>query len=202
MLSSLAGNSFLVLTVLVFVAVLLLLESLYVLWRSHKGPQAQKLQKRLHALSATRDRSSQTQLLKQRMLSELPTLERHLQSLPRMRGLDRVILQSGLNWTVSKLLLVSAVLGAVVWLAIVMVAHQSMFVGAVAGALLGAAPLMYLHYRRSRRMAKIEGQLPEALDLMTRALRAGHAFSSTLKMTGEEMTEPIRGGTRRGRRSC
>ena len=52
-----------------------------------------------------RDRTPQTQLLKQRMLSELPTVERYLQSLPRMRALDRVILQSGLNWTVSKLLL-------------------------------------------------------------------------------------------------
>ena len=42
-------------------------------------------------------------------------------------------------------------------------------------------------------MAKIERQLPDALDLMTRALRAGHAFSSALKMAGEEMAEPIAG---------
>lgn len=193
MLPSLMGNSFLVLTVLVFVAVVLFLESLYLVWRSHKGPQAQKLHKRLRALSATRDRTTQTHLLRQRMLSELPMLEHYLQSLPRMRRLDRVILQSGLNWTVSKLLLGSAALGAVAWLAVSLATQQSVLVGAAAAAILAAVPLMYLHYRRSQRMSKIERQLPDALDLLTRALQAGHAFSSTLKMAGDEMAEPIAG---------
>ena len=193
MLTFFTGNSFLVMVVLVFVAVMLLLEGLYVMWRSHRGPEAKKLNSRLHALAATRDRSLQTQLLKQRMLSELPILERYLQSLPRVRGLDRVILQSGLNWTVSKLLLGCAGLGAVAWMAMMMGAHQSILVGAVAGAVLGATPLMYLHYQRSQRMAKMERQLPDALDLITRALRAGHAFSSALKMAGEEMPDPVAG---------
>jgi len=187
------GNSFLVLEVLVFVAVLLLLESLYVMWRSHRGPEAMKLQRRLHSLSATHDRSVQTQLLRERMLSELPMMERLLQSLPRVRGLDKVILQAGLDWSVSKLLLSCLVLGVVGLIAVVAGAHQTILVGAAAGAMLGAAPFMYVHYRKSQRLAKIERQLPEALDLITRALRAGHAFSSALKMTGEEMAEPVAG---------
>ena len=62
MLTSLMGNSFLVMSVLVFVAVLLLLESLYVTWQSHRGPEATKLQARLHVLSAVRDRTPQTRL--------------------------------------------------------------------------------------------------------------------------------------------
>jgi tight adherence protein B len=193
MLTFFTGNSFLVMAVLVFVAVMLLLESLYVMWRSHRGPEAKKLNSRLHALAATRDRSLQTQLLKQRMLSELPILDRYLQSLPRVRELDRVILQSGLNWTVSKLLLGCAALGAVAWMAMMTGAHQSILFGAVAGVVLGAMPLMYLHYRRSQRIAKMERQLPDALDLMTRALRAGHAFTSALKMAGEEMADPVAG---------
>jgi tight adherence protein B len=193
MLTSLVGNSYLVMLVLVFVAVLLLLEGLYVMWRSHRGPQAMKLKTRLHALSATHDRSQQTQLLRQRMLSELPMMERFLQSVPRVRGLDRIILQSGLDWTVSKLLLACLVLAVVAWAAIVMGAHQSMLLGAAVGAVLGAGPLLYVHYMRSQRLAKLERQLPDALDLLTRALRAGHAFSSALKMAGEEMPQPIAG---------
>ena len=191
MLNYLTGNSFLVIVVLVFVAVLLLLESLYVMWRSHRGPEAMKLQARLHALSATRDRTPQTQLLRQRMLSDLPIMERFLQSLPRIRAVDRMILQSGLSWTVSKLLLACVVTGVLVWVATAMGAHQSLLMGAAAGLVLGSAPLMYVHYMRSQRLAKLERQLPDALDLITRALRAGHAFSSALKMAGEEMTEPI-----------
>ena len=105
MLTSLAGNSFLILAVLVFVAVMLLLESLYVMWRSHRGPEAKKLQVAParavgDAATAPRRRSCSSSACS----ASCPLLERYLQSLPRMRGLDRVILQSGLNWTVSKLL--------------------------------------------------------------------------------------------------
>jgi tight adherence protein B len=189
----LTGNSFLVLVVLVFVAVLLLLESLYVTWKSYRGPQAMKLQSRLHALSATHDSTQQTQLLRQRMLSELPLMERFLESIPRLRGLDRFILQSGLNWTVSKLLLACLVGGIVGWSVMMVGLHQPIMFGALAGLVLGAAPLMYVNYRRSQRLAKLERQLPDALDLITRALRAGHAFSSALKMAGEEMSQPIAG---------
>ena len=193
MLSSLMGNSYLVMVVLVFVAVLLLLEGLYMMWRSYRGPEATKLETRLHALSATHDRTQQTQLLRQRMLSELPAMERILQSIPRMRALDRTIVQSGLDWTVSKLLLGCLGMGVVGWLAMAVGAHQPMLMGAAAAAVLGSAPLMYVYYRRGQRLAKLERQLPDALDLITRALRAGHAFSSALKMAGEEMTDPIAG---------
>jgi tight adherence protein B len=193
MLTSLAGNSFLVMVVLVFVAMLLLLEGLYLMWRSHRGPAATKLQTRLHALAAVRDRTSQTRLLRQRMLSELPVMERFLQSVPRVRALDRALLQSGLDWTVSTVLLACLIVGAVVLVATAMGAHQSWLFSAAAGAVLGATPLMYVYYARGKRMAKLERQLPEALDLMIRALRAGHAFSSALKMAGEEMAEPLAG---------
>lgn len=196
MLTSLMGNSFLVMAVLVLVAVLLLFESFYLLWRSKRGPKARKLQGRLQALSATSDRSAQVQLLKQRMLSELPLMERWLQSAPRLRLLDRVILQSGLNWTVGKLLFGCGSLGLAVFVALAVGAHRSMLFAAVAGAAAGSTPLMYLFYRRRQRMAKMERQLPDALDLMTRALRAGHAFSSALKMAGEELPEPVAGELR------
>lgn len=193
MLSSFFGNAYLIMVVLVFVAVVLLLEGLYVMWRSYRGPEAMKLETRLHALSATRDRSPQTQLLRERMLSELPVMERFLQRVPRMRGLDKIILQSGLNWTVSKLLLACLVLGALAWAAMMLAARQTLLVGFVAGVVVGSAPLMYVYYMKSKRMAKLERQLPDALDLMVRALRAGHAFSSALKMAGEELQQPLSG---------
>lgn len=193
MLSFLTGNSFLVLAVLVFVAVLLLLEGLYMLWRSHKGPQASQLKRRLQALSAARDRSHQARVLKDRMLSELPLLERLLRRVPRAHGIDRFILQSGLSWTVSRLLLASAGLGIAGVMATSSLAHQPMLTALAVGCILAAVPALFVHHRRGRRLARIERQLPDALDLITRALRAGHAFSSALKMTGEEMPEPIAG---------
>ncbi len=186
-------NSFLILAVLVFVAVLLLLEALYVMWRAYRGPEATKLQSRLQALSSTRDHTQQTQLLKQRMLSEMPMLERYIQSIPRIRVLDRNILQSGLNWTVSKFLMGSLVMAAIGWFAISGALHQSMAMGAIGALVIGSLPFLYIQYKKNQRMSKMERQLPEALDLIGRALRAGHAFSASLKMVGEEMAEPLAG---------
>jgi tight adherence protein B len=190
------SNDFLVFTVLAFVAILLLMEGLYFVWRARRGPEARKLQGRLRALSASRDSSLQAHVLKERLMSELPMLQRRLQSLPRLRGLDRFILQSGLNWTVAKLLLGSAVLGLFGWMAVAGPLNQTHLTGMAAAAVLASLPLMYLHYMRNRRLRKIEQQLPDALDLITRALRAGHAFSAGMKMAGEEMMEPIAGELR------
>ncbi|SFH93203.1 tight adherence protein B [Collimonas sp. OK307] len=193
MLQSLGGNVFLIIAVLVFVAVVVFLEGFYMMWKSYRGPQAKKIAKRLQALSASLDQTKQSQLLKQRMLSEIPVFERILLNLPRARSLDKFILQAGLDWTVSKLLLSCLALGVAGCLTMTSLIHQTILLGAPVGIALAALPLLYVRYKRSRRLTRIEQQLPEALDLVTRALRSGHAFSSGLQMIGDEMAEPIAG---------
>jgi tight adherence protein B len=191
MWKDIGGNAFLVVAVLVFVAVLLLLEALYLIWKSYKGPEAKKLEKRLRALSASHDATAQAQLLKERMLSEVPAFQRLLFSIPRAHSLDKFILQSGLNWTVSKLLLSCAGFGVIGLVLMTGMAHQPILLSVAAAAALAALPLLYLQHKRSGRLDKLERQLPDALDLVTRALRSGHSFSSGLQMIGEEMAEPI-----------
>lgn len=195
MSSFLSSHSFVVIIALVFVAVLLLLEALRVLWKQYKSPEAKRLERRLRALSAAHDRSAPTKLVKERALSDIPRLQRALQRTPRAYQLDRVIVQSGLEWSVSGLLLGCAILFAFGALAAVML-RQPMALAIALGAVLGVLPLMYLQRKRHLRLALMERQLPEALDLMTRALRAGHAFSSGLQMAGDELAEPIAGELR------
>lgn len=191
MLQNMDGNFFLILSVLVFVAVMLLLEGLYMMWNSYKGPEAKKVTRRLQALSAASDDSVQAKLLRQRMMSELPFMERFLYGLPRMHQLDKMLLQAGMRWTVSRLLLTCAASGSITFLALYSYLLQPFLFSALAALAMTVAPLLYVRRKRARRMAKMERQLPDALDLMTRALRAGHAFSSGLQMIGEEMQEPI-----------
>lgn len=194
-MQSLLANDFLVLTVLVFVAIMLLLESAYIVWRGQHGPQARKVQSRLRVLSSTHDGSAQTQLIKQRLVDELPAVQRQLQSL-RLQRLDSFLLQSGLGWTISKLMILCATMGIGGWLVVGGVLRQTLLTALAAGVLVAALPLLYVSFRRDRRLKKIETQLPDALDLITRALRAGHAFGSGLKMAGDEMAEPISGELR------
>jgi tight adherence protein B len=193
MLQSIIGNSFLTLLLLIAVAVVLLIEGLYLMWVSQNGAEARKLHRRLRALSVSRDNTQQARLLKQRTIGQVPLIERVLLGLPKARGLDRFLLQAGLDWAASKLLLSCALLGVTGWAVLTISFRQTWLVGVIASGVLAALPLLYVHRRRHRRLGRMEQQLPEALDLMTRALRSGHAFSAALKMVGEELTEPVAG---------
>ena len=193
MFDNLIGDTLVILAVLVFVTVLMVIEGLYLLWRSYRGGDAKKIDKRLQALSASGDRSAQARLVRDRMLSDAPWMQQVLLKLPRVHSLDRFILQAGLQWTVSHVLLAGALSGVLAFFAIASLANQHAWIAMLAGAASAALPLLYLSYRRGRRLAHIERQLPDALDLVTRALRAGHSFASSLQMIGDEMSEPIAG---------
>jgi len=189
----LVNNSFFPLfALLAFVAVVLLIEALYMIWNSYKGPEAKKIEQRLRALSASFDTSARAAVLKNRMLSEVPAIDRLLLAMPRAHTLDRLLLQSGLDWTVAKLLFVSLLSTAVLYAALSF-AHLAPLIHMAAT--LGAAlpPLAYVQWKRRRRLRRMEQQLPDALDLIGRAMRAGHALPSGLQMAGEEMADPIGG---------
>jgi tight adherence protein B len=179
------------LSALVFVAVILLLEGLYLMWQTYRGPQAKKIQRRLTDLSGAADGTAQARLLRERMLSALPPFQRFLLGLPRAHQLDRMLLQANLNWTVAHLLLACAAAGAGAFLAVTALLHQPAVGALLCGAGASVLPLAWVRRRRARRLAKLEQQLPDALDLLGRALRAGHAFGVSLQMVGEEMAEPI-----------
>jgi tight adherence protein B len=179
------------LSVLVFIAVMLLLEGLYLMWKTYKGPEAKKIQQRLQALSAAGDGSANSHVLRERMMSELPPLQRFLLSLPRAHQLDRILLQADLNWSVANLVLGCLAMGAAGYLVTTSLLHQPFLLGVMVAGPCTWLPLAWVGRRRSRRLARLEQQLPDALDLLGRALRAGHAFGTGLQMIGEEMAEPI-----------
>ena len=184
-------GGFVIVSVLVFIAVMLLLEGLYLLWNSHRGPQARKVAQRLRVLSAATDTSTPTRLLRTRMLSELPGVERILLRMPRAHRLDRLLLQANLRWTVSRFVLSCVAAGMLAFALVATLLHQELLEAMLAGAGVASAPLAYVIRRRALRLRKLEMQLPDALDLLMRALRAGHALGAGLQMIGQEMTEPI-----------
>jgi|SoiMethySBSTD1v2_1073268.scaffolds.fasta_scaffold05735_5 tight adherence protein B len=104
-------------------------------------------------------------------------------------GLSRLIEQSGVKATSSGILVVSGALGLLGMLGVLMFAPS--VAAAPAGLLLGALPILYLMNRRGARIKKFEEQFPEALDLLARALRAGHAFQTSLGMVADELAEPV-----------
>jgi tight adherence protein B len=92
--------------------------------------------------------------------------------------------------TVSKFLLISGVLAGAGALLGMLVRVPMMFLPLIA-ITFGALPLFWLYLRRRRRLARFAKQLPEALELISRALRAGHSLASGFNLVAEEMGEPI-----------
>jgi tight adherence protein B len=176
--------------VLGFFAVVLFLEGVFLTWNAYKGPEKTRIAKRLQAISAGGSSSQSSTLAKQRLLAKSPGLQSILLSIPRIQLLDRLLLQSGVNLSVAAFLgltVVAALLGVLVAVFLGMPLILLIVVAIAAGAI----PMMYILRAKSKRMIVIENQLPDALDLMGRAMRAGHAFPSALRMVGNEMPEPI-----------
>lgn len=98
--------------------------------------------------------------------------------------------QAGLKMNVSSFLLFSGCLGLIAYLIAATLSHM-LFVGFIAGGLVMFLPYMYGRWKRTKRIAKFEEQFPESIDLVARALRAGHALPTGLGMVGDEMPAPV-----------
>lgn len=181
---------YLVFVVLGFLAVVMLLEGLYLTWNAYRGPEARRIERRLQALSAGAHDLVAAPLIKKRMLSGMPALDQLLMRLPRVHVLDRFLLQSGTGISVASFLGVALALAALTGAAGTLAglpAAVSFILALAAVAAWGA----YVQHRRLQRMLVIDRQLPDALDLMARAMQAGHAFSSALRLVGTEGPQPI-----------
>ncbi len=110
--------------------------------------------------------------------------------IPILRDMAVMLRQAGLTWTVPTFLLTSlgAALSIGSALAVLAPSTMAFVVGAVAG---GAAPVLYVRRRRQQRIMAFEEHFPEAVDLLTRAIRAGHPLSAGMKMVAEEAPEVV-----------
>ena len=192
-LTGLSGNLFSAFILLAFIALVLLLEGLYLTWNAYRGPEARKIERRLRAMSAGGSGGAEASILKQRLLSEAPTLQRWVLGLPRIGELDKLLQQSGSTWSVTVFVVITLIvgIGSFVLVGFVPLLHWVFCVLIAVGA--GALPFLYILRKRRKRMQQIEQQLPDALDLISRALKAGHAFPSGLQMVSEEAKDPIAG---------
>lgn len=183
--------AFLLFVLALFIAVVLLLEGAYVFWESKKGPEAKRLQQRLRLLEGGKVQSESISLLKSRVLSDLPLFDRVLHSLPRVSSLDRWVLQSGVATSVGRLLSLTLLAGVATFL-VALLLNVPPIVAVLFFALPACSiPWVVVARCRAKRLHKFEEQLPDALDLIGRALRAGHAFPIAMQMVATEATDPI-----------
>lgn len=151
-----------------------------------------KLMGRLQELSSPLDEpdAKKAALVKVTNPGIVPAFDRMMAGTTRGYAISRWIEQSGMRASISSVLLVALVLAAVMAFVAALATHArwSMPIGAAVGFSL---PFMVLRIKRTRRLRAFEEEFPEALDLISRALKAGHAFATGLKMVADEMKEPV-----------
>ncbi len=132
-----------------------------------------------------------TRLVKVQNEGPLPGLDRFLSGTTRGSALGRWIEQSGMKKASASGIIVTAMACAVAGALVAAAVTRAPMAMPVGGAFGFAGPFLVLKVKRTRRLRTFEEQFPEALDLIARALKAGHAFATGLKMAADELPEPV-----------
>lgn len=129
-------------------------------------------------------------ILRERARKDLFSWERALERIPQVEHIARMLEQDGITTPASRFLLVSAAIGLAAGFAIqglTGIATASIIIGLISSTI----PTGILVYRRDRRLIEFESQLPDALSMISRALRAGLPFMDALKIASQEAPDPI-----------
>src|SRR5262244_3693506 len=148
------------------------------------------VQQRLEDIQTSRAEQKGETILREEGFSSNVELSNIIRELPGGLNTLNLIRQAGQNWMVSSVIGIS--LGAAVLTALISSYFlPSIILAIVAGIVTGAIPYIVLLILREQRFRQCDQLLPEAIDLMARGLRAGHALSAVLEMVGTETAEPI-----------
>jgi tight adherence protein B len=176
--------------VLVFGTVFLLTQVIIVPTFGTNRQQGRRIRKRLGELSQ-RD-ADDVSLVRQNFLKKLSRTERWVEQVAPLTPLRILIEQSGRMIPISRVILTCAVLGGFAGIVCWILLHH--WIAAVASGLFaGWLPILRLSRDRRIRLEKFEEQLPEALDLMVRALRTGYPFKDAMAQIANSMEDPIAG---------
>jgi tight adherence protein B len=176
---------------LTFVVVTVLFLAIWMLATS--DTQQDVIRRRMDAVRKAERRGDDSlglKLARDEMLSSVPTLHRLMLHWSWSLRLQDYIAQAGVKVRVGKLVLLSGVAGLGVYV-VVGRFYPQVPIAAALGLAATGLPFAYVGYQRAKRLQQFEERFPEALDLLGRAVRAGHAFTTGLEMIAKESPEPI-----------
>ena len=161
-------------------------------WRASTMSEGQKrVQEQLRRLSMIgREDTVDKGILRDKRMSDITFIDRLLGSLPFARRLELLLYQAGLSWRVGTLILFMVLVGAVFFLLCSTLLHRPLL-GLVVGIATAFIPYGWVKGQKNKRMNAFSEQLPDALDLMTSALRAGLSFPAALQLVAQESPEPL-----------
>jgi tight adherence protein B len=183
-------NTHVLIGVGIFFATILAIEGFYYLLRSRRKPEQRRIRRHLSKMSSAHHGSVDVDIARRKVFSNIPWLHEFLRGISPVRRLDHLLEGAGSRHPPGYYLLLGGLFAALVFMAgSLLTLSQKVIVPAAFMAAL--SPLYFLRLMKKRRTAKFQRQLPEALELVARALKAGHAFTSGMKMAADEFDDPI-----------
>lgn len=181
----------LLLFVFVFIFTFALAGLCYLVWADNRFAHKASMKKRLLYFSAGgMHGGAKISIYKESSLKNAGALSRFLYRFPRVKRLDALLLRAKSSMNASTFVVLSGSLAMIGLLLALKIFPQAL--PAVAGGpLLGILPYLLLRIAGNKNLMSFEEQLPEALDLMARAIRSGHAMTSAMEMVSGEMENPI-----------
>ncbi len=177
--------------IIVFVFVATLVVGAYWLFVAKPEQQREMAVRRRVAADRPRAKKGAALFKEQPHASGIAAFDRALSRSGVVKGrIEQLIQQANVRMTVGTFLLTTLLAAFVAFLVVADLTHW-VLLGVPAGIAAGAIPYQVLRFKRERRIRQFEEIFPEAIDLIARALRAGHAFPAGLSMVAEEMRAPV-----------
>lgn len=175
----------------VFIFTVAIIEMAYLAWRESGFVEKRTVKKRLLYISAGgKHGQEKLSVYRKNILKDVGTFDRIVLSLPRYSELDRLLIKTKVPVNATIFIIASITFGiAGVFFGVRLL--PNIYAAILLGLLALITPYLLLKFAEHRYYLKFGDQLPEALDLLARAVRSGNSITSGLGMIGEEMTDPI-----------
>lgn len=175
---------------LIFIAAVVVIELLLLSFRLFKNPDRGKIRRRIRTLGTYHYVENDFDITKKIVISQIPWLNRFLLKTPGVKSLFHLTRQANAQYPPGFFILLSLFLGFSAFLILPFLIKMRLLAFPLS-ILAAAVPFLYLQSRKRERMKKFHKQLPDALDLLARSLKAGHALTTGMKLVAEEYGDPV-----------
>jgi tight adherence protein B len=175
---------------IIFFMAIIVIELLIYAVKNMRSVNRAKIRKRLRKHTYDRDNIGQIDIVKKRIYSDIPFLNRLLLKVPGVKALDNLTINANSKYPAGFYVLTALFLGTIGFMGInfFLLNRPLSFLLA---SLLVCSPFLHLYQLKQKRIEKFRSQFPEALDLIARALKAGHSFNSGMKLAADEFDDPL-----------
>ena len=175
---------------IIFVLAVFVIELVIYAVKNARSPNRTKIRKRLRKFMFIEEGLGGSDILRKRVLSEIPFLNNLLLKTPGVQKLDDLIIKANTRFPMGFYILLAMLTAAIGFIfGTVIIKNQILALAFIP--FFGSFPFFYLSFLKRKRLQQLRKQLPQALDLIARALKAGHAFAGGLRLAADEFDDPL-----------